>query len=903
MRSRSERMSLVRLALLFALAGAMVALPVGCSDDSKLPGANVGSGGSGGYGGVLTGPCEDGATRACGIELEKHDNIVSCYVGTQKCEGGVWGQCGDGTTQTMTIQDGPSSQVQATAPVNCTTNPCDPYCWNFNENPDAGLGIDAETPKYQWPGGNLSGYPGGLVNKGLKQPCNDGYDCQFNMQCVHPKTAASCSHSKCLAGAALNATCRSADRCVDEICNADATCCSTNWTAACVAKVGTICDAKCGTTYTSSCAFNPCTQNNTTPLNLACHPCVAKICALNPTCCTTGWDATCVAAVSSVCGSSCPVSMTLPPPEDGTCTPWIPGETDPSCAGVDLAVGVPCANSVPVCNHGSSAAPAGIRIVHYPANSNQYPKCDPDQAHPQMYECFTTKPIPAGECTTDLQYWDGTKWVPGCDKLTGNREIMVNPSTQSGQTTPAGYPGHVTECSCKDNWGLYSGDTCGPPTCASGLSKSTFKKQNLYFILDKSGSMQNSGLWTPAVSSIKTFVQAASSAGLGVALEFFPSAADNSPPKHDGCPGSSCSSAECANPRVPLGTLTAASAPTDAQEKALVDALNAESANGSGTPLFAAIDGATQWAITNKGSKPNEDFSVVLMTDGDPAGSCSTAITPIAAAASAAYLGYGIKTYVAALPGSSAASLDQIAIAGGTGGAIQTSAAGLAAELIVAFQGIANASAKCDFALPNAALYDKNDVTVTLTASNSTKTILTKRTNSGACGTGWYFDNNTTPTKVILCPNTCSAAQSDVGSSVELNVGCPKALAPQTHYFQYEGQCPPGAKPVWSFFSYDTATPGDSTVTFSARTATTQAGLTSSSFHNLATAQSTPTNTQVCPMSGPSPCPIDLFNKLSTPDNILPWLELKVDMTPTTDKLQASLVNSWLVTYSCPPSE
>jgi len=774
---------------------------------------------------------------------------------------------------------------------------------NYNEDPDAGLSIDAQVPLYTWPGGSLSGYPGGLVNKGLKQPCNNGYDCQFNTQCVHPKTATACSHSKCLAGAALSATCRSADVCVDEICNADPTCCSGSWTAACVAKVGTICDAKCGTSYTAPCAFNPCTATPGTPLNLTCHPCVANVCALNPSCCTTSWDATCVAAVGTICGQSCPLNMTLPPPEDGTCTPWIPGEKDPTCPGIDLSGGTPCSNNIPICNHGNTTAPAGVRIVHYPANSNQYPKCDPDQTHPQMYECFTTEAIKAGECTTKLQYWDGSKWVAGCDQLTGNREIMINPQVQSGKPTPAGYPGYVAECSCKDNWTLYSGATCGPPVCSSGLSKSTFKKQNLFLQVDRSGSMSSSGLWDPMKAALKTFFEASTSAGLGIALEYFPADAVTSGPpagQHDGCAGSDCDASKCAKPWVPLGTLTAAPAPSDSQEGKLVGTLTGLG-TAFGTPMHPALDGALQWATTQKASKPNEDFSVILITDGDPYG-CNESIPAISALASAAYLTSGIKTYVVSLPGSTVSNLDQIAIAGGTGGAIQVTAAALAAELITAFQGIANASAKCDFQLPNAALYDKNDVTVTFTSSTGTKSILTQRNALANCGAGWYFDNNTTPTKVILCPTSCAAAQSDVGSSVELNVGCPKALGPMTHYLEYEGQCPPGAKPIWNFFAYDTVCPGDSSIAFSARTATTQAGLASASWHSLATATSTP-NTQVCPMSGPSPCPVDLFGKLGFPDQKLPWLELKVDMTPTSDKLQASVVNSWLVTYSCPPSE
>lgn len=43
-----------------------------------------------------------------------------------------------------------------------------------------------------------------------------------------------------------------------------------------------------------------------TPLSSACHPCVAQVCAADSSCCDSDWDSSCVAAVSSICGLTCP---------------------------------------------------------------------------------------------------------------------------------------------------------------------------------------------------------------------------------------------------------------------------------------------------------------------------------------------------------------------------------------------------------------------------------------------------------------------------------------------------------------------------------------------------------------------------------------------------------------------
>jgi hypothetical protein len=127
-------------------------------------------------------------------------------------------------------------------------------------------------------------------------------------------------------------------------------------------------------------------------------------------------------------------------------------------------------------------------------------------------------------------------------------------------------------------------------------------------------------------------------------------------------------------------------------------------------------------------------------------------------------------------------------------------------------------------------------------------------------------------------------------------------VGPSTTTVLYEGVCPAGTKAQWGFFTYDTTTPATSNVTFRARTAQTQAGLASATYIDLPTAQSTPTDTQVCALSGPAPdCPVDLYNTFGSPDNKFPWLELEIGLNPVTGGY--CTVNDWQITYSCPPAE
>ena len=41
-----------------------------------------------------------------------------------------------------------------------------------------------------------------------------------------------------------------------------------------------------------------------------------------------------------------------------------------------------------------------------------------------------------------------------------------------------------------------------------------------------------------------------------------------------------------------------------------------------------------------------------------------------------------------------------------------------------------------------------------------------------AANGGWYYDDNTNPTQVLVCPSTCTAIQSDPNAKVDVLFGC-----------------------------------------------------------------------------------------------------------------------------------
>ena len=990
-------------ALLFSVLFLAPLVPFGCQSDpaAPSPAAFMGTGpvvdGGAPPSALATTPCSDeGAVQDCSKYLGEYGGVLSCYVGQQTCSAGHWGSCGDGDVVNLSVsaaRSGSSGLLALSSPLECLNNPCDPNCWGFAEVPDAAIRPDAGSASVIWPGGSLEEFPGGLVNKGIKEPCQWGYDCQFNRKCQLPVTGAGCSHSKCMPGLPLDKDC---DPCVEAICAEHPSCCDTSgggpvvdyqnkckghdpcetgdqlkanchdcvtdicamdpyccegggqwvskqvyvctgngwrrtcgwewqqvweagswdwlctshvesvcellcpwgsgtvagstgtstgeWSDSCVDKVDTICGAECGQTAPSSCVHSVCDPG--APLDALCHSCATSVCAADPYCCISGWDASCVARVAKECGQSCPVTMLDPPPEQGKCVPWLPSQQRDSCDGIDLGGGVVCGDVMPVCNHGTKTAPAGIRIIHFPGNSQQFPKNVPDQTHPQMEECFTSSPIPPGQCV-------GVTTCAGLDS--GNREIMVNPPDLPGAS--ATY--HVDECQMNDNWTLRSnGVSCVEPECSGGDSEAVIRRVNLLLIVDVSGSMQGSK-WTGTTAALKGFARSAESAGLNLALEFF--SLRNGGNRGDGCAYGSCSSTPCSNPMVPLGVLLKESGSADPQEVALVNAVDSVSPGGM-TPTYPALQGGLDWAISGRNANLSDVYAVVLVTDGEPT-ECETRTDRIAKLSYDAYTGAGIKTYTVGMDGADIGALNTVANAGGTGSAFKITAGGdVEQELIAVFQAIAKENAQCIFELENADAIDPYDGSVTFYSSvNGSTEPLPYLTGPDECGDGWYFDNPDQPTSVLLCGNTCDVVQSDNRAKLDLGFGCAKPYTTTERFETYSASCPESQGPQWGFLSYDTTIIEDSQIHIAVRTAATEAALATATFVSLADVGPGASSPAVCSMFGPAPnCPVALYPALGgIPNARYPYLELKITMDPASNEYKAPLLNDWEITYSC----
>jgi Mg-chelatase subunit ChlD len=314
-------------------------------------------------------------------------------------------------------------------------------------------------------------------------------------------------------------------------------------------------------------------------------------------------------------------------------------------------------------------------------------------------------------------------------------------------------------------------------SCGKGKADAKLKPVNMFVMFDRSGSMEDDNKWNDASAALTTFFQDPAAAGMRVALRFFP---HDSPAA--GCTQNGCDAVACSQPLVPIGTLTADSAPTDAQENTLVRAV-ANSApggngNGGGTPIYAALDGALRWATSYQAMHTDETTVVVFVTDGEPNG-CDENFTNISALAAKALMTNGVTTYAIGLLGSSMAQMDQLALAGGTKKGIFIGAGtNSARDLVAALNAIRGEALSCDFPMPQPTdptmKIDPTKVNLTFTPGTGMPGTLAQVPDSNGCGTAkaWYYDMPQQPTVIHLCPAACDLVRSDPKAVLELLLGC-----------------------------------------------------------------------------------------------------------------------------------
>ncbi len=955
-------------AVLIFVTSTISAAAAGCGADSGTPTGTGGSGstvsGTGGSTSSIPGSCLEGATQDCHVTLAQHGSVITCYSGTQTCSGGVWGDCLGGS-EFQRILPGAGSverrdpgaaqgdtlaepEAPAFHPFSLTdagacpdagfNNPCDPTCMGYPEVPDGGIAITG-TGNPGWKGGSINTLPGGILGKGIKTPCYTALDCQFNEYCGNPATAPSCSHNKCAQGAPLKASCdpcvqqicakaanakccasatcshdlcttgaalsNGCDPCVTSICTTNPSCCTTAWGATCAALVTSTCGLTCAS-WGSSCVQQvhdtcgdvcnppkvPCTHDlcyTGAPLVDHCDDglpngdCVKDICAVRASCCTTAWDSICASMVTSVCVKTCA--------PQGVCDAWIAGQTDPNCPKADLTLGVPCTSmgvsQIPVCNVGTATAvppPGGIIVRLWPGNSGGMPTCSPPLGVGTNCPALMV-PIPPGQCV-----------MLNC-VMSGTQEAMVNPT------------GTVDECTCQNNWAAFSSGTgCEPAVCTG--PQSTFATTNIlmHIAVERSAAtaapiVAGGTVWSQVQTGMNSFFSNPVNNIVRTTLTLFPDS-PTAPATTPDCNTTTCTSATSCTARATLNF---------ANNSTFATAMLGASPAAGGPPTSAAYDGVVKTAnlFTSSPVYINDTHIAVLVLASDVA-NCNPSVSALATAAAAALASSKIRTYVIGI-GVPATTTAAIASAGGGQAFDLVPNALLGTNLALALNSIRQNMFPCSYTLPAPGLFDpSNPLLSRVYGAPGPITVApqTQVANLAACGAtgGFYYDNNANPTQVILCPLLCTAHRALLYSAIKLVISCPTKYTAWTAPPQiYQGTCPPGTQVQWGLFGYNATTLGNSNVVFSVKAATTQAGLAAAPSITLATAQATPTDTQVCPVPkipaqipAPTCAPIDLYTKLGgLPAARYDFLQLSMTFNPNTLLTITPTVTDWQMTYSC----
>ncbi|MBN1610732.1 MAG: hypothetical protein JW940_29145 [Polyangiaceae bacterium] len=577
------------------------------------------------------------------------------------------------------------------------------------------------------------------------------------------------------------------------------------------------------------------------------------------------------------------------PPE----SPWTPGEITADCEGYDLALGIPCAETLPVCNRGSVEVPAGVKLVHFPSGSVDLSSCAPDAS--DAVTCTTPAPIQPGRCVA----------VSDCPVLDEDRDVFVNPDG----------PGHVDECTCGNNWAAYTpGLECqDAPSCFGARlgSAPDAHRVHAFFAVDKSSPLVDghADAWTPVISGLGALFASPEAAGLDVAMELFPSVASGA--GDDGCfANGSCSTAvsECANPAVPFGVLSTATGSDDAQEAALLAALSSTSPAGA-TPSAAALEGALTTMRDAALANPDDAYAVVLVGTGI-SDVCVTDSSYLVELAEYFHQQWGILTFTVAPSGADQTVMDAVAEAGGTdtsrslpGWGSSSAGQSLLDDLIAASGAVVPL---CTTELGNAEHIDPTQAVVRYLHGDGSSELLDPVASAEDCaadGPGWYYDDPSAPASFTLCPGTCSSVQEDSGAEVRVELPClgdpSPVLLTTTVSEVYPAECPEGTRVQWGFMGYSASTPSDSRIILSARTADQQEDLAAAQTTKLRVIAASLDNLE-CEIAGG--CYVDLFDLLDgVPDARRPVLELQVVLVPSTYN-ETPVLADWQITYSCPAS-
>ena len=305
---------------------------------------------------------------------------------------------------------------------------------------------------------------------------------------------------------------------------------------------------------------------------------------------------------------------------------------------------------------------------------------------------------------------------------------------------------------------VYDATAPDQDACAVTVVEARQAPVAMYILLDRSGSMTFSNKWATVVDGLSQFVALPAADGMNLALQYFPLEV-----------GHDCAGGAYAVPEVAMGQLPG-------HATAIVASLQGAEPAGATTPIEGALHGIAQYTHDYASVTPGADQRVVgvLVTDGLPDQACASDTQQLATIAAESVGGTpSIPIYVVGMSGADFSVLSAIAAAGGTTSAYSVTSGGPAAFLLVLDE-IRAASVGCDFPVPvpEGGVVDPSNVQLIYTPGTGNEQTLSHQPGSETCGSGWYFDDNTSPTTITLCPSTCQMMHQDANARVDISLGC-----------------------------------------------------------------------------------------------------------------------------------
>lgn len=391
-------------------------------------------------------------------------------------------------------------------------------------------------------------------------------------------------------------------------------------------------------------------------------------------------------------------------------------------------------------------------------------------------------------------------WIYGCS---ADSSQLTDDDSSSNGTSAGGAGGDDVFAGVGGSDSTSSGFGGG---CASETVDGTGIPLDMYIMLDQSGSMSDSvsggTKWSAVTDAINGFMALPDSDGVGVGIQYFPLSTGNMmcnpnpfcfsdsecgpvgcgpcfgavPPNLPGiCMGAldddSCDVNDYATPDVAIAPLPGVAA-------AITGSMANHSPSG-GTPTAPALQGAINHATAQAMANPDHAVIVVLATDGDPTSCSPTDIPGIQGIAASGFNATpSIPTFVIGV-GNLQSNLDAIAQSGGSNAAfIVDTTQNVEQQFLDALEAIKGTALGCAYGIPEPTMGnpDFSKVNVEWTPPNGMPEILPYVESPTQCppgGHGWYYNDVSNPTQILLCPFSCGEVEAaSEGGQIRIVLGC-----------------------------------------------------------------------------------------------------------------------------------